>query len=197
MRLAIAVMLVAVTMVNAQSKVDALFGGVRMAKRLSRPETAAVIIWPADTATNRLAWNPSESSGVELYTLYQYGQLPDGSWITNTYETDQLEIVIVYQWLSNVVRWFYHVTASIGTMESGPSNRVHDPLYPPDRMDLWVDGVSIFVLQTSAMLRPPTWQHFVQSSSPVTVMFSDPMRWYRAAGTTNAVKVRSYNPLNQ
>ncbi len=130
---------------------------------------------PQDLWTNRVVW--SESQGADGYRVVQF----NGP-ITNTYTTEETNIVITYRWPDTVERWFYYVIATNAWHDSLPSKVIHDPLYPNDRMT--ISGR----LETSVDLRK--WTFYTNGT--ITVTFGEQQRLWRG---TN-LNWYAWNPLN-
>jgi hypothetical protein len=135
--------------------------------------------------TNRFAWN--DSGDAMGYVLFQYSGA-----ITNQYPTDQTNLTIVFNWPDHVERWFYHVIATNAFGDSDPSKRIHNPLYPSDRMDLFVVGRNTFTLEAS--IDRKTWSS-QQVSNRATFLFTGSHRYFRAKAPF--LSRVDYNPLNQ
>lgn len=78
-------------------------------------------------------------------------------------------------------------------MAVSPRNGFYPP-YDPDRMDIFVPGISKFILQSSADRKTWTASTVIDRA---TVPLSGRQNYYRVQGVTNALQCFAYNPLNK
>lgn len=147
------------------------------------------------------AWNYTNT--VDRFRLY-YGKAPRtytafiDLGTTNSYD------FVKTNWVEQLDRHWYTVTAFRMGLESGYGNEVHSPLFPPNHFRLsWKNPAPITLIAHTNLSIPRERWPVLKITTQGTTNYADWMPTdvfyvdgYRTNGSPELIKIEGFNPLN-